>query len=70
LVNSQDYYLQVKQTAGTVAANDLTKYYWYLVIGFVSVGITSGLVMHEVHKGSYGGKEIDKLAKLYNNRKQ
>jgi hypothetical protein len=70
LVNSQDYYLQVKQTPGTVVANDVTKYYWYLVIGVVAVGITSGLVMHEAHKGNYGGKEIDKLAKLYSNRKQ
>jgi hypothetical protein len=42
-------------------ADDITKYYWYLVIGVVAVGITFGFVMHEVHKGSYGGKVIGKL---------
>jgi hypothetical protein len=70
LVNSPNYYVQVQQSPSTVAVNDITKYYWYLVIGVVAVGVTSGFVMHEAHKGSYGGKEIGKLTKLLGKRKQ
>jgi hypothetical protein len=59
--------VQVQQSIGTVAVNDITKYYWYLVIGIVAVGVTSGFVMHELHKGNYGGIGIGKFKELFRN---